>query len=49
MLIYDLIQHGECKEGHLVATKFKQFWINLAKLLPFLIFSIILCVTFGWV
>jgi hypothetical protein len=23
MLISDLTQHGECKEGHLVATRFK--------------------------
>jgi hypothetical protein len=35
MLISNLTQHGECKEGHLVATRFKQFWIKLANLLPF--------------
>jgi hypothetical protein len=36
MLISDLIQHGECKEDHLVATKLKKIWIKLAKLLAFL-------------
>jgi len=34
-----LTQHCECKEGHLVATKFKQFWIKLSKILPFIKFA----------
>ncbi len=32
----NLTRHGECKESHLMATKFKQFWIKLAKSLTFL-------------
>jgi len=38
-LISYLTQHRECKEGHLMATRFKQFWIKLAKILPFIRFA----------
>jgi hypothetical protein len=39
MLISELTQHGECKEHHLVANRFKQFWMKLAILLPFIRFA----------
>jgi hypothetical protein len=46
MWISYLIQHHECKEGHLMAIKFKQFWIKLAKILAFIIFAYnVMCYT----